>query len=674
MSRQSKPTIPPNAWPIWIGLAVLALQSVRSISQSDFWLHLASGRAIASGGIQKMDPLTGGALAWRNVTWLYDWLLYGFWSLGGAGLVILIHTAILVATFYLLARSVSTVTSPLAIGFALLLAAWLIAPVLSFSPILISLLLIAAYMYLLLTRPISPALFAWILPLQVLWVNVHSGFLWGPVVILIFAVQAYLQHAKDHRQRESLMTLGLAAAALLVCLLNPHGFAVLPAAGAIWSQPGIGENISPLAGQFAASPLRHLVTLALAIGALGLLTWKQRLPVALTALAVISAFMAVQSHPLYVALFALMSFPFLALSLQAFSNFMTERLAGNMTRIASGALIAIALFSAFVLLTNRYYTHIGSLSKAGLGVTHTAFPAGVVDQFGDDTLPAPQLHFRLDGGYLAWHYHERAIMIDQRSTLHGSEKYAQLARGLMGNEEDWLAISTEFQPRAILISHLWPLAADALRHLTSQDQWEVIYFDGTSSVLVQNRPEHASLLAEKQTTLAAGLTRLEEVRRSYQQQLGGIRRPAVSASLFGAGHMFRDRRLYPQAVACFEPLTRGAPRLVTARLSLGICRLRLQQFEIAIDDLTKARAALKPGSSPWLLAMFNVGMAQVETQAFPTAIRSLEQVVAAEPQNLLAWLWLSRAYTGNQQLTDAQQAIQRARELDPDLTQRFLNP
>jgi cytochrome c-type biogenesis protein CcmH/NrfG len=90
--------------------------------------------------------------------------------------------------------------------------------------------------------------------------------------------------------------------------------------------------------------------------------------------------------------------------------------------------------------------------------------------------------------------------------------------------------------------------------------------------------------------------------------------------------------------------------------------------------LTQARAALKPGSSPWLLAMFNVGMAQVETQAFPTAIRSLEQVVAAEPQNLLAWLWLSRAYTGNQQLTDAQQAIQRARELDPDLTQRFLNP
>jgi len=666
--------MPSNAWPIWIGLMVLALQSLRTISQADFWLHLANGRAIASGGGVKLDPLTGGELAWRNLTWLYDWLLYAIWSLGGAGLVSVLHGAILVGSFYLLVRAVSAAASPLAIGFALMLAAWLIAPVLTFSPILVGLMMIAAYLSILLKRPVAPMTFAWILPLQIVWVNMHSSFLWGPGILIIFAVQTYLQHADDHRQRETLVTLGLAVAALLVCLINPHGVHVLSAAAATWSQPSVAENISPLAGQFTASPMRHLVTLALAIGALGLLTWKQRLPVAVTSVAVISAFMAVQSHPLYVILFALMSFPFISLSLQAVSAYFQERTTGDSKRIVSGVLLVLALISAFALLTNRYYTHIGSLSKAGLGVAHGAFPSGVVDLFDSEMVPEPLLHLPIDGGYLAWHYPGRSIVIDQRSALHGSEKYARLARGLIGDAEAWEQISSEVQPRAILISHLWPFAADAVRHLSSKADWEVIYFDGTSSLLVLNHSEHQDVLMNKGSSIAAGLARLEEARRDYTAKLGGIVRPAVSAPLYGAGHLFRDRRLYPQAVACFEPLTLGAPRLVTARLSLGLCRLRMQQFEPAILDLEKARNALKSGSAPWLIAQFNIGMAQVELQNFPVAIRSLQPVVQAEPQNVLAWLWLSRAYTGNQQLTDAQQATQRARELDPDLTQRFLNP
>src|SRR5579871_3192354 len=49
------------------------------VRNSDYWLHLATGRAIAKGEYSfGADPFayTTGHVYWVNHSWLYDWLLY----------------------------------------------------------------------------------------------------------------------------------------------------------------------------------------------------------------------------------------------------------------------------------------------------------------------------------------------------------------------------------------------------------------------------------------------------------------------------------------------------------------------------------------------------------------------------------------------------------------------
>src|SRR5579859_1440344 len=82
-------------WPdIVLALLILAfafLAASFAARNSDLWLHLATGRAIATGkhtfGTDPFSYTTRGVY-WANHAWLFDLALYaGFSSLGGAAVV-----------------------------------------------------------------------------------------------------------------------------------------------------------------------------------------------------------------------------------------------------------------------------------------------------------------------------------------------------------------------------------------------------------------------------------------------------------------------------------------------------------------------------------------------------------------------------------------------------------
>src|SRR5207249_3743255 len=80
---------------ILIGFALLLafLLASFAVHNSDFWMHLATGRSIANGtyefGVDPFSYTTEGA-RWINHAWLFDWGLYGLYNLvGGTGLVVL---------------------------------------------------------------------------------------------------------------------------------------------------------------------------------------------------------------------------------------------------------------------------------------------------------------------------------------------------------------------------------------------------------------------------------------------------------------------------------------------------------------------------------------------------------------------------------------------------------
>ena len=670
-----------NRFGIPLGLLFMAVQGIRTISHADFWTHLATGRWMAGQGVPRVDPLTivSEGDAWVHASWLYDALLYRLWNIGGAGLVTLLHVALVVVAFYLLARAVRPHTSATAIGVALLLSAWLLAPRFEVRPSLLCLIFPALYVFILSTPRRSWIPFATLLPAQILWANLDASFVWGPLFALCFAAQAYFQPADLEQKTSNAIRLGvLTVLLLLVSMVNPYGPAIFSAVLATWTAPVVRDWISPISMHFASTWSRHMVTLALIIGALGLLSRKDRLPIGITSIAVIGAFLVVHSLPVHIAIFSLFAFPFFCLSLHALGELVRDRLAkplaGRQSLVQQGMAGLFLLFlvlSVFWVVTNRSFTRTGSLSSFGLGVAADVYPEAAQTLIGRPDFPARFLNLPVDGGYLSWRNPERRVFIDQRSELHQQDLYHVLAQGLLGQTQAWATVLSEWDPEAIVLNNTWPYSSDIIRHLQTQHSWETAYFDGTTTILVLGTSTHASILEMKERLLQESLQVLEQRRRDYRRKLGGIVRPPIPNALVGAAAVFQARGYYREAAACHELLVLGAPRMLSAQLNLGICQTRLERYEEAVATLTQAIERLPRDSNPWVSAHMYMGISQVGLSRYTHAIRHLNVVVEAHPTNILAWLWLSRAYNGAGQATDARQALERARALDPDSTAAF---
>jgi len=197
-----------------------------AVRNSDFWLHLASGRLLAEGRYQfGVDPFafTTENRYWANHAWLFDLPLYLLYSrlgeqLGGAVLVVL--KALLISLLALVLMSLRPPDSrqgwPAA---CTLLAVLAMSPRLLLHSTCLSYVLLALTLWLLWRRRYAPLLL-----LFVLWVNVDGWFLLGPLLAALFWVGERLQPPRRGDQELPPTPGWLWLAGLAVCLVNPHHF------------------------------------------------------------------------------------------------------------------------------------------------------------------------------------------------------------------------------------------------------------------------------------------------------------------------------------------------------------------------------------------------------------------------------------------------------------------
>jgi hypothetical protein len=190
-----------------------------AVRNSDFWLHLATGRLLAHGDyVFGSDPFcyTTQGVYWANHAWLFDLGLYaGYQTLGGAGLVIL--KALLVALTAVLMLRSARGNGPFWVSAAIMLVALLaMSQRLFLQPASLSLMLLAACLCLLRAGG-RAALF---LPLlMILWVNLDSWFLLGPLLVALFVLGKWLTPSS---RRDRQLPLWLVPTCLIACLVNPH--------------------------------------------------------------------------------------------------------------------------------------------------------------------------------------------------------------------------------------------------------------------------------------------------------------------------------------------------------------------------------------------------------------------------------------------------------------------
>ena len=235
---------------IVLGFAFLA--SSFPARNSDLWLHLATGRDLASGAYHfGVDPYAQGTegVYWVNTHWLYDLLTYavfqGFGGIAGwGGMALILLKAVGVTLLAALMMRIGWLHGGLwgpAASAALALLA--LSPWLAPHPMIVSYLFLALTLYVL-ERPHSfqsnddnhaaePVAFSayWpLLPLFVLWVNLDSWFLLGPLTVALYLLGQLLQSKigperndpEALRWGEAATLARVLAAGLVVCLINPH--------------------------------------------------------------------------------------------------------------------------------------------------------------------------------------------------------------------------------------------------------------------------------------------------------------------------------------------------------------------------------------------------------------------------------------------------------------------
>ncbi len=597
----SKKSFGSSAIYVVLGLVFIAVIGIRTISTPEIWTHLAQGRTNAPISYLASDNAV-------NTTHLYDKIMYAVWNMGGAPMLIIVNVICLLAAFFLLLKVSSKWGGPLSQGFALLLSGHLIFRGLDVAPQTMMMLFIALFIYVLSTQKKTAVLFGILIPLQILWTNMHGSFLFGPVIVGLAAIQAgqNVKGASRKIQQSAQPSLlgGLAVALLVATLINPS-FAKLHGQVIANIQMPYPAYWFSLFSEYFQAPARDpLIFLVLILGASGLITLKKRLPVMLTTLAILGAFLAWTS-PRASQLFAVLSFPFVVLSLSAVGEYLSGSFKTFLGKQAK--LLAPAIQTAFVLLiilslipvvSNCAYTKTGSASSFGFGIQDELYPTDCEAILNHPSFPEKVINMAADGGYLAFNYNRR-IFIDHRPGRYDRELLEDLSSMMLGNTKAYDTIYETYRPEAIIINTLAPASAQGLVTLLSRQIWKMVYFDGTTAILLLRKEEFAPILNNTEAQ-AAGLAKLEAARADYAAKVGNGCRTGTPPELIGSGKIFLALNRPAESKAIFALLLKGNTGIPGAWVGLGNSQLLLKEFDAAMESLHTATQLVPNSLMAWL--------------------------------------------------------------------------
>jgi hypothetical protein len=225
-----------------IALPVLAA-AIAGLPTVDLGYHLRAGaETLATGRIPVVDTYTFTAAGepWLNQQWGAQVVLALVFRVAGWTGLVLLRAALVGMAFGLLfdlcrRRSASVRTA----AWLTLLAFGCAAITLGLRPQLFGVALFAAVLWLVLQRQERPRLVWLVVPLTILWANVHGSFFLGAALVAIALVEDLLD--RDGRWRSTVVLL---AATLFATVVNPFGLGVWTYATGIATNAVITSRIS----------------------------------------------------------------------------------------------------------------------------------------------------------------------------------------------------------------------------------------------------------------------------------------------------------------------------------------------------------------------------------------------------------------------------------------------
>lgn len=218
----------------WAGAVAIvagaALVSFRPTYEPDLWWHLAQGREAAAGRLVRANLFS---FLYRDypqhyTSWLFDLGSYLLWTRAGGAALQMVQ-ALLIATALGITALACRVRASMAATIAACLFGWLIIePRALPRPHVFSFAAFAACVWLVerarVARSAGPLV--WLVPLVVLWANVHVECVFGIGFAGLFGLCEWIR-PRTLPRAEALKVIGIATVALIGTAVNPYGFGLL---------------------------------------------------------------------------------------------------------------------------------------------------------------------------------------------------------------------------------------------------------------------------------------------------------------------------------------------------------------------------------------------------------------------------------------------------------------
>ncbi len=465
----------------------------------DMARHVINGRELVHGNTdvlyKNVFSYTMPDQSFVNHHWLSGVLFYGLLELLGWAGLSAFKVIVLVATFVLMFFSSLRKSSFWIVSLFSIPAILIFVERSTLRPEIFSYLFVAIYLFALTglrsDEPLGKKIF-WLIPLQVLWVNLHLFFIMGPAIIGGFLIERLFSQGRNWYKDSFAKRLGiLFFLSLFACLFNPNGLkgALIPFQ--IFNDYGMPviEN-SGVLRFFENTPPWDNISLtffipAVVLTALGFLYSfiqnRRSLFFFLSALATaIAGFLIARMVATFALIFLLVN------SANWFSNKRLQKREQGDNRAERYRFGAFAIgISILIILTAT--GHISRNGTFGLGLSSRSEEAGAFLR--SQNIKGPFFNDYDSGSYLInYLYPDERIFVDNRPEAFTADFFKQKYIPMLTNEDVWKMNVEEYGFNSIfLYRYNKNLEVDDFMYRRIMDpEWSLVFIDSKAVIFLRN--------------------------------------------------------------------------------------------------------------------------------------------------------------------------------------------
>lgn len=672
----------------------------KAIFDLDIWLHLKTGEIIfKEGSVPSKDifSFTIQGKPWVNHEWLFQlfsYLIYAKWQADG---LILLQSIIIVLCFLVLFFiGIRQVKSYTLVAMLILLTAFASSTRFNIRPDMLSLFFFSLYLYYL-NFHIHKKVIYFLLPLQVLWVNIHGYFFLGPLLILLFILSEYLRRnlkTLPWQWREQFALSDIAYRrlkyifflSLLVCLINPNFIkgALYPLAVSkdilLGHSKVFFENIQELKFTFTASKYMTYSVFYYAVLAFCFLSMLLNFKI----LRLIDLFLFT--------LFFLFSFRIRNIAFSSFINYtiIIYYAGGLLLKITNlvnvevpkkklvlpilryGANILFLIYIAAKInntLYSNYYDFSGHQFKSRLLgiIEQDNYPKKAADFLLENGISGNILNEFNSGAYLIGRaYPKIRVFIDGRTELYGQGPFRQYQQAYEGKIDVFERLIKKYNIGVFFVNLTRKAKPEIIKYVYKNNQWKLVFFDEDGMVFLKDIPSNQALIerykidfnkyaAPRMDFNILGLKRiypLPYIKRArifdflgeedlvIQESQEALRiKPDCGEAYNLLGKVYLRKNLYPQALENLRAALLFLPNDTEMLTDLGVCLKELKEAKRAQEIFEKA-IALDRHYAP---AHYHLGALYLNNNNEGKAVYFLRQAVRYSPKNAAYHFRLAQA-------------------------------